>query len=286
MGMREKKPRWFHLMDLKKNEKLDGRVYVAAEFIDANKRRKDIFKIDHRTNPFFLHLLTIGVRSLRSALGVWKPQVVYSAPLGNGVEEKETDPSSQPSAKNANFLIVQKLLVKIPIDYELAPVINIVVRDNLFGGLLKRVIGSASLDPHEFMRKTPDSKKNEWAIAERRIEILNEKELKQEMEAETVAERRTYKAAIRTNGLAIRKAVELAEARCQNRPFKRKELQGIEEMENRPIQIETEEEYDARVFAEEAEAARLAEEEEKEKEEAAQRKKEAEEKKKALQEKE
>merc|ERR1719461_1180745 len=76
----------------------------------------------------------------------------------------------------------------------------------------------------------------------------------------------------------------MAEGRCEGRSWNKKELQGIQEMEDRPVLIETEEEYDARVFAEEAEAARLAEEEEKEKEEAAQRKKEAEEKKKALQE--
>merc|ERR1712079_534482 len=74
------------------------------------------------------------------------------------------------------------------------------------------------------------------------------------------AERGTYKAAARTNGLAIRKAVELAEARCQNRPFNKKELSGIEEMENRFVDIETFEEWEERVFAEEAEAARQAEE--------------------------
>lgn len=162
--MKLSKPRWYHLRDQLTGEQMEGKVYVAVEFIDANQKRPPIFKIDKTANPFYLHLLTIGVRSMKSALGVHKPQIVYTAPLGGGTEETRTEPSSNQSAKNANFLVIQKLPIKIPVDYELAPVINIIARDNLFGGLLKRSIGAAIIDLQQFMHKLPASDKNEWAI--------------------------------------------------------------------------------------------------------------------------
>jgi len=251
--MKESKPRWYHLYEQGTGEKMEGKVYVAVEFIDANQKREPIFKIDKTANPFYLHLLTIGVRSMKSALGVHKPQIVYTAPLGGGTEETRTEPSSNPSAKNANFLVIQKLPIKIPVDYELAPVINIIARDNLFGGLLKRSIGAAIIDLQQFMYKLPTSDKNEWAIQERRIEILNEKQLKLEINAEERAERREFRAEARMNSLSIRKAVELAEARCQNRPFNKKELSEIEVAENKLVDIETSESYRDRLFREEDE---------------------------------
>merc|ERR1712154_466690 len=208
---------------------------------------------DKTANPFYLHLLTIGVRTLKSALGVHKPQVVYTAPLAGSVEEIATDPSSNPSAKNANFLVIQKLPIKIPIDYELAPVINIIARDNIFGGLVKRSIGSSIIDLHEFMIQIKGSDKNEWRIKDNRIEILNEKQLKLEINAEERAERRTFKAEARMNLLSIKKTVELSEARCQNRPFNKKELLNIEEIGKKYVELETSEDYRDRLYREEDE---------------------------------
>ena len=168
--MTEHRPRWYHLWDMQ-GEEMEGKVYLAIEFIDANQKSEPIFKIDKTANPFYLHLLTIGVRNMKSALGVHKPQIVYTAPLAGSVEEIATDPSSNPSSKNANFLVIQKLAIKIPVDYELAPVINIIARDNLFGGLVKRSIGSSIIDLHEFMLQVKGSDKNEWRIKDTRIEI-------------------------------------------------------------------------------------------------------------------
>merc|ERR1712173_29640 len=256
-----------------------------GEFIDANQKTDPIFKIDRTANPFYLHLLTIGVRSLKSALGVHKPQVVYTAPLAGSVEEIATDPSSNPSAKNANFLVIQKLPIKIPIDYELAPVINIIARDNLFGGLVKRSIGASIIDLHEFMISISGSDKNEWRIKDTRIEILNEKQLKLEISAEEAAERREYKAEARMNLLSIKKCVELSEARCQNRAFNKKELAQIEEIGKNNVEIESYEEWRDRIFAEE-DAYRKEQEEEKQRlEEQAEQKKLAEKRKKEIEEK-
>merc|ERR1712129_473450 len=187
---------------------------------------------------------------------------VYTAPLAGSQEEIATDPSSNPSAKNANFLVIQKLPIKIPIDYELAPVINIIARDNLFGGLVKRSIGASIIDLHEFMISIKGSDKNEWRIKESRIEILNEKQLKLEISAEEGAERREYKAEARMNLLSIKKCVELSEARCQNRAFDKKELAQIEEIGKQNVEIETYEEWRDRIYAEE-DAYRKEQEEEK-----------------------
>eukprot|EP01084_Bolivina_argentea_P175228 303497_1 len=260
--MNNKKPRWYHLYNHKTNNKMDGKVYIAIEFIDANQKNKPIFKIDKTANPFYLHLLTIGVRTLKSSLGVHKPQIVYTAPLAGSVEEIATDPSSNPSAKNANFLVIQKLPIKIPIDYELAPVINIIARDNLFGGLVKRSIGSSIIDLHQFMILLK-SDNNEWKIKENRIEILNEKQLKLEITAEERAERREYKAESRMNLLSIKKSIELSEARCQNRPFNKKQLLQIEEIGKNYVEIESSESYRNRLYKEEDELKRQKDEEEK-----------------------
>ena len=260
--MHEKKPRWYHLYNHKTNQEMEGKVYIAVEFIDANQKRDPIFKIDKTANPFYLHLLTIGVRTMKSALGVHKPQIVYTAPLAGSVEEIATDPSSNPSAKNANFLVIQKLPIKIPIDYELAPVINIIARDNLFGGLVKRSIGSSSIDLHQFMIKLKSGDKGEWTIRDNRIEILNEKQLKLEISAVERAERREFKAESRMNLLSIKKCIELSEARCQNRPFDKKELLQIEEIGKNVVEIESSQSYRDRLYKEEDEYERQQQEEE------------------------
>ena len=70
--MVESKPKWYQLEDTTGNQ-LTGKVYCAVEFIDPNSRgdklQKRIFTIDHTTDMYHLHLLTIGVRSLKSSLG-------------------------------------------------------------------------------------------------------------------------------------------------------------------------------------------------------------------------
>ena len=95
--MRASGPRWYHLFEQATGEQMAGKVYVSVEFIDANQKRPPIFKIAKMANPFFLYLLTIGVRSMKSALGVHKPQIVYTAPLGGGTEKTRTELSSNPS---------------------------------------------------------------------------------------------------------------------------------------------------------------------------------------------
>jgi len=259
--MRTGKPRWYHLYDTD-GDKMDGKCYIAIEFVDANNKIPPIFKIDKRTNPFFLHLLTIGVRGLKSSLGVYKPQIVYSAPMGGDYSnEVATDPSSAPSARDANFLVVQKFPLRLPIDYELAPVINIICRDNLFGGLVKRSIGSATIDLHMFMKKLLNDPDNGWRIQEKRLEILNEEELKLEMKVEHWTEFRSHNAELIIDKLSLRKANELTEARCQNRAFNRSELKAIQRLENEELNIETIDEVKERIKNEEEEANRELEEE-------------------------
>ena len=85
-------------------------------------------------------MLTIGVRGLRSAIGIFKPQIVYTAPMAGDTGEIRTDPSSDPAAKDANFLVIQKIPLKLPYDFELAPVVNIAARDNLFGGVIQIIL--------------------------------------------------------------------------------------------------------------------------------------------------
>merc|ERR1712087_919086 len=160
-----------------------------------------------------------------------------------------------------------------------------IARDNLFGGLVKRSIGASIIDLHEFMISIKNSDKNEWRIKDSRIEILNEKQLKLEINAEEAAERREYKAEARMNLLSIKKCVELSEARCQNRAFDKKELMQIEEIGKKNVEIETYEEWRDRKFAEEDAYKREQEEEKRRLEEQAEQRKLAEKRKKEIEEK-
>ena len=221
--MVESKPRWYHLKDRKGNE-MEGKVYCAVEFFDPNMRHsKPIFMIDETTELYYLHLLTIGVRSLRSALGVHKPQILYSsnaAVMASSTKSDnciiKTSRSSDPSAQDANFLEIQKLPLRISPDYELAPVINIVAQDNMFGNLVKRTVGNTALDLHQFMILRPHSKQNHWYINDDvKTTILNEKYLQNEMAAEKMAELRVFEPVRKVKNLSIFTVQEYAENNTQ-----------------------------------------------------------------------
>ena len=108
----------------------------------------------------------IGVRSLRGTLRIFKPQIVYIASMAGDTGEIRTDPSSDPSGKDANFLAIQKIPLKLSYDYKLAPV---------FGGVIQRYVGNSILDVQDHMNPIKGSENNARVIRDIFAHILNEK---------------------------------------------------------------------------------------------------------------
>ena len=224
--MKSREPRWYHLFDKDKN-KLTSQIYLACEFMNPNNPLNiPKFTMADIKDEYYLHLLTIGVREVKSSFTVFKPNVNYH-PSSNAahIDCISTNPSSDPTSKNANYLQLQKLQLQISRDYELAPVINIIVKDNLFGGFGKtwaitRNIGHATLNLHDFMiklkhRKDPskhkqndsgiigdsillredplvDNNTNEWRINTKvkKPQLIHENYMKNEAYAQRMAELR------------------------------------------------------------------------------------------------
>jgi hypothetical protein len=238
--MQEEKARWFSLEDLEGND-LNGKgVYLGIEFMDPNDfgKRDKIFTIDHSTKPCDFHLLTIGVRGLKSRMGIAKPRVVYAVPIAGEMREVKTDPSSQPEPKNANFLVLKKITVDLPLNYELSPVLSLYTQDHKFGGLLKTDVGNASIALENYMmRIAPTS--NDWVVKDEVKQILDEKELQAELDAEMLAESREFVAEQRVHDLALLAVKELTEVRTASRPYDKSIEQRAEEMEQKELEIFT-----------------------------------------------
>jgi hypothetical protein len=70
-----------------------------------------------------------------------------------------TEAVATPSPANPNYMQVLRVPVLVPIDPIFAPVLDIEVRDTLFGGRITRLLGVASLPMSEFMVTTEKKKK-------------------------------------------------------------------------------------------------------------------------------
>ncbi|ETO16331.1 hypothetical protein RFI_21021, partial [Reticulomyxa filosa] len=239
-----KKPEWFPLQD-KMGHVLEAKgVYMAIELLDPDLRHaKPIFSIDFASFPFDLNFFVIGVRDLKSSLGVSKPQLVSTVPVTGDLSEVATDPSSNPSPTDANWLVIKKMAFDLPKNFELAPVVNLLLRDNKFGGLLKHDIGNAPLKIEQFMQKI-DEEGTDWVAKEETKSILDEKELKTELKAEEEAEWRVYQAETRVRELALGRVKAMTEARCSLFPFDMDTRKYLNQLERKELDVLTREEVE------------------------------------------
>jgi len=235
---KSKKAQWFYLQD-KMGNPSEAKVYLAVELIDPNVRVPvPLFSIDYTSTKFDLHFLVIGVRGLRSSLGVSKPQLVSTVPIAGDMVEAATDPSSDPSPKDANWLVIKKMTLDLPKNFELAPVVSLIIRDNKFGGLIKHEIGNAALKIDKFMEKIDDDG-TDWVVKDVAKKVLDEKELQSEIKAEEESELRTYQAEKRVREMALIKTKSLIEARCTLLPYDLEVKRNLEELEKKEVEILT-----------------------------------------------
>jgi len=179
------KKQWFPLND-RHGEPGQGEVYLGFEFLDPDQKNYTTkFNMNTNFKTFYLRLMTLGVRDLRSAIPMMKTQISYATNEGKVFKTKK---SSKPSTKNANFVQVHKMALQIPDDIEMAPTLSVVVNDLMFGSLLTRLIGTSTLKLRHLMEPTGSIG---WVIKETGdLDIVeDDKDIQREKDAEELAER-------------------------------------------------------------------------------------------------
>lgn len=159
----------------------EARVLMAFQLLSAAEiqdKNNQMPSISPPTVPMTLEVTTLGLRDLTSTLGVHKTYLEFELPSG---QRFKTLPSKLPSPKSPNFLQVLKIPVDLPTERIFAPKLDVEVRDILFGGLVKRMIGSTSLDLSDFMiedQKQP----GHWRAPSRNVRmIMSDEEIEREI---------------------------------------------------------------------------------------------------------
>lgn len=164
-GRGEIRPKWYDLFDAD-GEHVEGQVLAAFQLIKVGSRVEPIPEsLAPATKNAWLQIVTLGLRSLNCLGGVGQPYLEFKLPNSKTYKTKK---SRHPSPENPNYLQILKIPIKVPLDPMYASSLKINVKDNMFGGFVKRTIGHASLCIADFL-ETND------------IEFFNEKKAKQDM---------------------------------------------------------------------------------------------------------
>eukprot|EP00808_Paulinella_micropora_P000340 g32402.t1 len=168
-GSREPpRPKWYRCTDFEGKALPQTQVLASFQLLTGNQQ-KDLGAVPESIRPpcrtIFLEITTLGLRDLQSTMGVHKTFLDFELPNGKRFHTKE---SRLPSAKNPNFLQKLVIPVEIPEDSIFAPILDIEIRDVLFGGLTKRMIGSGSLEMQQFL---VDDGKGSSKPAEGKVEL-------------------------------------------------------------------------------------------------------------------
>jgi hypothetical protein len=175
MSLEQLDPQWFDLFDVD-NQKIQGQVLASFQVIPIELSNIPLPSLKPKSHLMFLEICSLGLRSLSSVLGINKPRIEFELPNG---KRFITDPSRVPSPRNPNFLQVLKIPVRVPVDRRFAPSLNVEVRDTLFGGFIKRQLGTSSILLEKYM-EGDDS--GEWQN-DTKMEVLDEFQLEKQIEA-------------------------------------------------------------------------------------------------------
>jgi len=166
-------PKWYSLTDVDGNP-VEGQVLACFQLLPIEKRNISIPSLKPPTVPMYLEIVSLGLRSLQSTLGINKPRIEFELPNG---KRFMTDSSCVPDSHNPNFLQVLKLPLQVPENRIFAPALNVEVRDLLFGGWVKRRIGVSCLLLENYMK---DDDAGEWK-GDSKFKILDESEIEREI---------------------------------------------------------------------------------------------------------
>ena len=169
----EPKPKWYGLCDAEHNT-VSGEVLCAFELIDIQQSDIKVININPpcKMIPKVAHCITLGLRDIQSIFGVHKPYLEFES---SGSLYK-TDTSNRPDSRNPNFCQILKVEVMLPVEKIFLPNLNLTIKDSLFGGLIKRKIGFASIELEDILYNADLFKYTEFES--------DQKELRDEAQAE------------------------------------------------------------------------------------------------------
>eukprot|EP01083_Nonionella_stella_P233022 821433_1 len=158
------RPQWYKLEDAE-HRAVAGEVLCAFELIDVKQSnfKKPIINPPCKMMKRWLHCITLGLRDIQSIFGCHKPYVEFEM---NGTVYK-TEKSNRPDGKNPNFCQILKFEVMLPQKHIFLPNLNLTVKDSLFGGLIKRKLGYASIEVEDLI--TPEAAE-QFKLTETEIE--------------------------------------------------------------------------------------------------------------------
>jgi len=169
-------PRWFKLEDAE-HRTVSGEVLCAFELVGVKQSN---FKKPNINPPCAMvkkwaSIVTLGLRDIQSTFGCNKPYIEFEA---NGTCYA-TEKSNRPSARNPNFCQILKLEVDLPEKRIFLPNLNLTIKDSLFGGLITRKLGFASIEVEDLIDadaaeqfKLTDAQKEEQEIRQRAKEKM------------------------------------------------------------------------------------------------------------------
>eukprot|EP01084_Bolivina_argentea_P053518 98261_1 len=156
----KKQPTLYDLKHPENSNPTDGEI--LAKFTLVSKDRKQVgleTKIIEsenwlsrikppNTKPHSIHIIVLGLRDITSLLGVHECYIQFEL----GGKKYRSRKSNYPEPWNANYCEIIHFDVELPEDIMFLPNLNIYVIDSLFGGLIERNIGYASIQVAELMR--------------------------------------------------------------------------------------------------------------------------------------
>merc|ERR1712087_525335 len=186
-SLEELSPTWFPLSTFEGVPIPDAKILATFQILKQEELAilgPQMPNIKPATDLKYLQIVTLGLRNMQSALGLNKLMTEFELPNG---KRFGTTQSRVPSAKNPNFLQILKIPIDIPIQRIFSPVVDIEVRDTLFGGLIKRLIGTAVLDLSKFLDDDAEEKleiPTDESVARARAESAERKKKEEEEKKE------------------------------------------------------------------------------------------------------
>jgi len=155
--------KWYQL-GREKDGDTQGEVLLGFEIIqvdDASVPFPECPDLKPDSKEYLVQIISLGCRDLKGPwTGLQKPFVEFCV---NDEVIHETSPSRNPSPDQPNFLPATKAEIKLllPKDPVFAPAMEINVRDSLFGGIQKPLIGSAYVPLESRMKFNAKGERNE-----------------------------------------------------------------------------------------------------------------------------
>ncbi len=141
-------PIWYKLEDAE-HRTVSGEVLCAFELVDVQQSnfKKPNINPPCKMTKKWANIITLGLRDIQSTFGCHKPFIEFEA---NGTMYS-TEKSNQPDSRNPNFCQILKLEVNLPEKNIFLPNLNLTIKDALFGGLIKRKLGFASVEVQDLI---------------------------------------------------------------------------------------------------------------------------------------